>query len=148
MAAPPSRRIARLLPFAQALKAVRTDRGIRQQTVADVMKISVPTLQRIERAEADPRITQVLDLCALLGVEPQDLLRGVVTDRPGTMPDEIESLREEIAQLQARIEESEHTTELVKLLLDRVRALEEREAERAPDPPTGGGEEGRDPSTT
>lgn len=62
------------MPQILSLKRLRKASGHTQQSLADVMGVEQPTVQRWESGKREPSLKQLVDLAEILGVEPGRLL--------------------------------------------------------------------------
>lgn len=63
--------------FGRAIKALRVERGISQEELADLANIQRPTLSSIETGASDPRLGTVFKLAEALGLPVGTLLERV-----------------------------------------------------------------------
>ena len=61
--------------FAQKIKKLRVNKALTQEQLAENSKLSLRTIQRIEKGETVPRGDTLLKLTTALGVSPDDVLR-------------------------------------------------------------------------
>ena len=62
--------------FAQTLRAFRKKKGFSQEELADIVKVSLKTVQRWETNTRQPRIDEIRRLAQALNVTEQELLTG------------------------------------------------------------------------
>lgn len=55
------------------LKAARVNRGITQEELADILKVSKKTISSWESGKTVPKIDKIQPLCSTLGVEYNDI---------------------------------------------------------------------------
>jgi transcriptional regulator with XRE-family HTH domain len=60
--------------FAERLRQVREQKGLTRYRLAQLSGISKEGVNKLERGDADPRLSTLLKLAAALGVAPADLL--------------------------------------------------------------------------
>lgn len=63
--------------FGSLIRALRAERGLTQEVLAERTELSVSYIGFIERGENVPTLTIVLDLAEALNVEASDLVRDV-----------------------------------------------------------------------
>ena len=66
--------------FAQRLKDLRKKAGINQEQLAEMLNISIKTIQRWEWGQHTPRLEDIKQLCKVLNVSEADLLNGPAPD--------------------------------------------------------------------
>lgn len=62
--------------FGQTLRAFRKKKGFSQEELADIVKVSLKTVQRWETNARQPRIDEIRKLAQALSVTEQELLAG------------------------------------------------------------------------
>lgn len=62
--------------FGQTLRAFRKKKGFSQEELADIVKVSLKTVQRWETNARQPRIDEIRKLAQALNVTEQELLAG------------------------------------------------------------------------
>ena len=78
----PQSRAAQIL--GERLKAVRLERGVSQETVAHLADMHVTNLGKIERGQANPRMSTVIRIAGVLDVDPGELIAGIgLAELPG-----------------------------------------------------------------
>ncbi len=60
--------------FGQRLRELRKSRGMSQSTLAELVKVSLKTVQRWELEQRQPRMDEVLSLARALHISPDELL--------------------------------------------------------------------------
>ncbi|MBD0833801.1 DUF4870 domain-containing protein [Flavobacterium chuncheonense] len=65
------------------IKDLRNRKGFSQEQLSDESKLSLRTIQRIEKGESIPRGDTLIKLTQALGVTPDDLLEWQITDDKG-----------------------------------------------------------------
>lgn len=63
------------MAFGRALKAVRIERGVSQEMLADICKMSRAQLSKVETGQGDLRLTSIFRLADGLGIQVSDLLK-------------------------------------------------------------------------
>lgn len=69
--------IYRQLLLCSRIRRLRIDAGLTQIDVAERLGISQAAYSRLEKGEVEIAVTKLLDLCAIYGVLPAQLLSGV-----------------------------------------------------------------------
>ncbi len=64
------------------LKQIRTQKGYSQEQLADLTKLSIRTIQRIENGETSPRGDSLQRLCRALEIAPEALIDWQLTEDP------------------------------------------------------------------
>lgn len=73
-----TRNEALLEAFATELRALRTKAGLSQEALALRAEVNRTYVAKLELAQNQPSLSVMLSLATALGVEPQDLVAGVV----------------------------------------------------------------------
>lgn len=66
--------------FAQRLKELRKKAGINQEELADILNVSIKTVQRWEWGQHTPRVEDIQKICKALNVSEADLLNPHAQD--------------------------------------------------------------------
>ena len=65
-----------MVKIGENLKRLRTRAALTQAELAERAGLTTAAVARVERDEADPRMTSVRKLARALGVEPSELVEG------------------------------------------------------------------------
>lgn len=60
--------------FGRAIKALRAEKGLSQEALADLAGVQRPTLSAIERGTSDPRLSTLFRLAEAMGEPPNVLI--------------------------------------------------------------------------
>ena len=69
--------IYRQLLLCSRIRSLRMKAGYTQMELAERIGISQAAYSRLEKGEVEVSITKLMELCAIYGVRPTDLLEGV-----------------------------------------------------------------------
>lgn len=69
--------------FGRRLRALREERGLTQEGLADRAGVDRKLVYRTELGQTSPRLDAVVGIADALGVTPSDLLRGCAVDNRG-----------------------------------------------------------------
>lgn len=63
------------------LKEARTRKGLKQEEVADMVKVAKQTYLKWENGATEPKASQILSLSKALGVSPNEICQGKLNHR-------------------------------------------------------------------